>query len=67
MAIFRQQFTVPLRKELNDSRFEVVHRACNLYTAGGFEIPLQGQFGTATFTDAHLLLSLPLISCAVTA
>ncbi len=39
IAIFRQQFTVSLRKELNDSRFEVVHRACNLYTAGGFEIP----------------------------
>jgi len=29
--------------------------------------PLQGQFGTATFTDAHLLHSLPLISWAVTA
>jgi hypothetical protein len=30
---------VVLRKELNDSRFEVVHRACNLYAAGGFEVP----------------------------
>ena len=39
MAIFRQQFTVPLREELNGSRFEVVHRACNLYAAGGFEVP----------------------------
>jgi hypothetical protein len=25
-----------LRQELNDSRFEVVHRACNLYAAAGF-------------------------------
>jgi hypothetical protein len=29
----------PLGEELNDSGFEVVHRACNLYAAGGFEIP----------------------------
>lgn len=29
----------PLGEELNDSRFEVVHRACNLYAPGGFEIP----------------------------
>ena len=29
----------PLGEELNDSRFEVVHRACNLDAAGGFEIP----------------------------
>ena len=29
----------PLGEELNDSRFEVVHRTCNLYAAGGFEIP----------------------------
>ena len=28
-----------LGEELNDSRFEVVHRACNLYGTGGFEIP----------------------------
>jgi hypothetical protein len=26
----------PLREELNDSRFEVVHRSCNLYAAAGF-------------------------------
>jgi len=29
--------------------------------------PLQAQFGTVTFTDAHLLLSRPLISWAVAA
>jgi hypothetical protein len=34
-----QQFTVPLREELNDSRFEVVHRAYNLYATAGFEVP----------------------------
>lgn len=28
-----------LGEELNDSRFEVVHRADNLYAACGFEIP----------------------------
>ena len=38
-AIYRQQFTVPLREELNSARFEVIHRACNLDAAGGFEIP----------------------------
>jgi hypothetical protein len=39
IAIYRQQFTVPLREELNSARFEVIHRACNLDAAGGFEIP----------------------------
>jgi hypothetical protein len=38
-GIFRQQFTVPLREELNSARFEVIHRACNLDAAGGFKIP----------------------------
>ena len=32
----RHFFCIPLREELNDSRFEVVHRACNFYTAAGF-------------------------------
>ena len=31
--------TSPLREELNSARFEVIHRACNLDAAGGFEIP----------------------------
>ena len=39
IGIYRQQFTVPLREELNSARFEVIHRACNLDAAGGFEIP----------------------------
>ena len=29
---------IPLRQELNRSRFEVVHRACNLYATAGFEV-----------------------------
>jgi hypothetical protein len=29
----------PLREKLNDSGFEVVHRACNLYAAIGFKVP----------------------------
>ena len=29
----------PLHEKLNDSRFEVVHRAYNLYAAGGFQVP----------------------------
>src|SRR5690348_6015341 len=41
MVIYRQQFTVPLPEELNDSRFEVVHRARNLDVARGFELPQQ--------------------------
>jgi hypothetical protein len=28
----------PLREKLDDSRFEVVHRACNFYAACGFEV-----------------------------
>ena len=39
IGIFRQQLTVPLPEELNDSRFEVVHRAYNLYATAGFEVP----------------------------
>ena len=39
MGIYRQQFTVPLHEELNSARFEVIHRACNLDAAAGFEIP----------------------------
>jgi hypothetical protein len=39
MGIYRQQFTVPLRQELNSARFEVIHRACNLDAGSGFKIP----------------------------
>jgi hypothetical protein len=38
MGIFRQQFTVPLREELNSARFEVMYRACNLDAARGFKL-----------------------------
>jgi hypothetical protein len=38
-ALFRQQFTVPLREELNSARFEVIHGACNLDAARGFKLP----------------------------
>ena len=34
LAIYQQ-----LREKLNGSRFEVVHRAYNLYAAGGFKVP----------------------------
>jgi hypothetical protein len=37
-AMLQQQFTVPLREELNGSRFEVVHRASNFYAAHGFKV-----------------------------
>jgi len=47
MAIFRQRFghnetskrRKPLGEELNGTRFEVVHRTCNLDAAPGFKLP----------------------------
>jgi hypothetical protein len=39
IGIFRQHFTVPLREELNNACFEVIHRACNLDAGRGFKLP----------------------------
>src|SRR5271169_1126896 len=51
MAIYQQ-----LREKLNGSRFEVVHRACNLYAAAGFKVPKhRALFPNVDDSQRHVL------------